>query len=65
MKFRLFKVHKRSNQSLIIPSSKRVDTKGEIEKIEKGRDNMIKFLEIVPDECLIELSEMNYCNVKK
>jgi len=65
IKFRIFKVHKRSNQSLIIPSSIRIDTKGEIERIETGRDNMQEFLEIVPDECLIDLSNRWYCNAKK
>jgi hypothetical protein len=65
IKFRIFKVHKRSNQSLIIPSSIRFDTKGEIERIEKGRDNMQEFLEIVPDECIIDLTNRWYCNAKK
>ncbi len=65
IKFRIFKVHQRSNQSLIIPSSIRVDTKGEIERIETGRDNMQEFLEIVPDECIIDLTNRWYCNVKK
>ena len=62
IKFRIVKVHKRSNQSLIIPSSIRIDTKGEIERIERGRDNMQEFLENVPDECLIDLSNRWYCN---
>ncbi len=61
-KFRILKVHKRSNQSLITPSSKRIDTLGEIEKLERGRDNMTKFVNMVPDECLIELSQKVYCN---
>jgi len=60
-KFRIFKIHRRSNQSLITPSSKRIDTKGEIERIERGRDNMNEFVKMVPDECLIELSEKVYC----
>ncbi len=62
IKFRIFKVHKRSNQSLIIPSSIRIDTKGEIERIERGRDNMQEFLKKLPDECIIDLSNRWYCN---
>jgi len=61
-KFKVFKIQKRSNQSLITSSSKRVDTLGEIERIERGRDNMVEFVNTVPDECLIELSEKVYCN---
>ena len=58
--FNLF--FKRSNQSLIIPSIKRFDTKGEIERIERGRDNMTKYLKTMPDECIIDLSNRWYCN---
>jgi len=55
-------IFKRSNQSLIIPSIKRFDTKGEIERIERGRDNMTKYLKNIPDECIIDLSNRWYCN---
>jgi len=55
-------IFKRSNQYLIIPSIKRFDTKGEIERIERGRDNMTKYLKTVPDECIIDLSNRWYCN---
>ncbi len=61
----IFNFFKRSNQSLIIPSIKRFDTKGEIDRIERGRDNMTEFLKIVPDECIIELSEKVYCVEEK
>jgi hypothetical protein len=55
-------IFKRSNQSLIISSIKRIDTKGEIERIERGRNNMAKYLKTVPDECIIDLSNRWYCN---
>ncbi len=58
-------IYKRSHQYLITPSIKRFDTKGEIMRIEKGRDNMIEFLKIVPDECLIDLSNRWYCIEQK
>lgn len=61
-KFRIFKIHRRSNQSLITPCSKRIDTQGVIDRNEKGRDNMTEFVNMVPDECLIELSQKVYCN---
>ncbi len=60
-KFRIFKIHRRSNQSLISPSSKRIDTLGVIERNERGRDNMTKFLKSVPDECIPELTFRWYC----
>ena len=56
---------KRSSQSLIIPSKKTIDTKGVIELIERGRDNMQEFVKIVPDECIVDLSHRWYCNGKK
>ena len=62
---KVFKRHLRSKQSLIIRSSKRIDAKGEIEKMERGRNNMQEFVKIVPDECLIELSEKVYCVSKR
>ncbi len=55
-------IFNRSNQSLIIPSIKRFDTKGEIDRIERGRENMIKYLKTMPDECIIDLSNRWYCN---
>jgi len=61
-KFRIFKVHKRSKQSLIIPSSKRIDTNREIERMELGRDNMQEFLIKLPDECIVDLTNRWYCN---
>ncbi len=60
-KFNIFKVHKRSNQSLITHSSKTFDTLGVIERMEKGRDNMEEFVKMVPDECLLDLSFRWYC----
>jgi len=55
-------IFKRSNQYLIIPSIKTFDTKGEIERIERGRENMIEYLKNMPDECIIDLSNRWYCN---
>jgi len=63
--FWVFKRQKRSNETLITSHSKRIDTQGEIQKMERGRDNMIEFMKMVPDECIIELSEKVYCNAKK
>jgi hypothetical protein len=40
---------------------RRLDTQGEIEKMEKGRDNMQEFVDMVPDECLLDLSFRWYC----
>ncbi len=61
IKFTIFKVHRRSNQTLITHSSKRIDTLGVIEIIERGRDNMEEFVKMVPDECLLDLSFRWYC----
>jgi hypothetical protein len=58
-------IFERSHQYLITPSIKRFDAKGEISRIEKGRDNMIEFIKIVPDECLIDLSNRWYCIEQK
>jgi len=58
-------IFKRSNQYLITPSIKRFDTKGEITRMEIGRDNMVEFLKIVPDECIIDLSNRWYCVSKR
>jgi len=58
-------IFKRSHQYLITPSIKRFDTKGEISRLEEGRDNMIEFIKIVPDECLIDLSNRWYCIEQK
>ncbi len=55
-------MHKRSNQSLISPFKKRIDTKMVMERLEIGRDNMEEFVKIVPDECIIDLSHRWYCN---
>lgn len=52
---------KRSSQSLITPSIQRIDTKGEMQKIELGRDNMEEFVRMVPDECIVDLSHRWYC----
>ncbi len=62
IKFTILKVQRRSNQSLISPRKKRIDTKKEMERLEIGRDNMEEFVRIVPDECLIDLSFRWYCN---
>lgn len=60
-KFRIFKMHRRSSQSLISQNVKRLDTQGEMEKMERGRDNMQEFVDMVPDECLLDLSFRWYC----
>ncbi len=65
IKFSILKVHKRSNQSLIRPSARTIDTNEHIRIIEKGRENMCEFVRIVPDECLIDLSEKVYCVSKR
>ncbi len=54
-------IFKRSNQSLITPYKKRIDTQGEIARIQLGRDNMVEFMKMVPDECIIDLSNRWYC----
>jgi len=54
-------MHRRSNQSLINQNTKRFDTQGEMEKMERARDNMQEFVDMVPDECIAELSFRWYC----
>ena len=61
-KFTIFKMYKRSNQSLINQNKKRLDAQEEMKKMEIGRDNMEEFARIVPDECLVDLSFRWYCN---
>lgn len=60
-KFTILKRHKRSSQSLITPTKKTFDTNGQMQRLEQGRDDMEEFVKIVPDQCLIELSEKIYC----
>lgn len=55
-------MHKRSTKILITSKPKRVDTKGEMERLERLRDNMADYLNSVPDECIIDLSNKVYCN---
>jgi len=65
IKFSILKTHKRSTKILITSKPKRVDTKGEMERLERVRDNMAYYLNSIPDQCIIELSEKVYCtNVK-
>lgn len=63
-KFTILKVHRRSKQSLINQNSTGIDVKKEMERMEKVRDDFEEFVNIVPDECLIDLSHRWYC-VKK
>lgn len=51
----------RSHQGLNHHSVIRIDTNEQMRIIKKGQDNMLEFVRTVPDECLIELSEMRYC----
>ncbi len=52
---------RRSHQGLNHHSVIRIDTNERMRIIKKGQDNMTEFVKAVPDECLIELSEMRYC----
>ena len=61
IKFNLIHVHKRSTKILITSKPKRIDTKGEMERLEIGRDNMANYLNSIPDECIIDLSNKVYC----
>lgn len=56
-----FLIRMRSTESLIT-DKQRIDTISVMEMNELGRDNMEEFAKIVPDECLIELSDKVYCN---
>jgi len=51
----------RSHQSLNHHSVNRIDTNERMRITKIGQDNMVEFVRIVPDQCLIELSEMGYC----
>lgn len=57
-----FLFRKRSTESLITHRKERFDTKGEMRRMELGRDNMEEFVKIVPDECIVDLSHRWYCN---
>lgn len=52
----------RSHQGLNRHSVIRIDTYERMRINKKGQDDMIEFVKLVPDECLIELSEMWFCN---
>ena len=65
IKFSIFRIHKRSTQSLITVNIKTFDTKGEMERLERIRDDMEEFVKMVPDECLIDLADKVYCTGKK
>ena len=56
---------RRSHQALNPHSVKMMDTYERMELIKMGQDNMIEFCRIVPDECLIDLSEKIYCASKR
>ncbi len=60
---KLFSVilRRRSHQALNPHFQKVMNTYERMEITRKGQDNMIEFVKIVPDECLIELSEKIYC----
>ncbi len=51
----------RSPQSLNSHSVNRIDTNERMRITKMGQDNMVEFVRIVPDQCLIELSETRYC----
>ncbi len=55
----------RSYQALNHHSVKRLDTNEQMELTKRGQDNMTEFCRIVPDECLIDLSERIYCASKR
>lgn len=61
LKFTVFKVHRRSKQSLIRPSTKTIDTNEQMELLEIGRNNMTEFVKTVPDEVIVDLSHRWYC----
>lgn len=46
-----------SNKSLIKPNSKGIDTIEVMMRNEMVRDNLTEFVKIIPDECIIELSD--------
>ncbi len=54
-------LRRRSHQALNHHLEKIMTTNERMEITRKGQDNMIEFVKIIPDECLIELSEMIYC----
>lgn len=60
-KFLTILLRKRSHQALNPHSVKRIDTNEQMQIIKQGQDNMEEFVRIVPDECLIDLSEKVYC----
>lgn len=60
-KFLTILLRKRSHQALNPHSVKRIDTNEQMRIIKEGQDNMIEFIRIVPDECLIDLSDKVYC----
>ncbi len=61
-KFLTILLRKRSHQALNPYSENRIDTNEQMRIIKQGQDNMSEFVRIVPDECLIELSESGYCH---
>ncbi len=64
IKFSILKVNMRSKETLNSHSSNRLDTNEQMQIIKKGQDDMIEFLNTVPDECIVELSHRWYCNAK-
>lgn len=61
-KFLTILLRKRSHQALNPHSVNRTDTNEQMRIIKEGQDNMTEFVRIVPDECLIDLSDKVYCN---
>ncbi len=55
------RIKNRSPQSLNRYHSKRIDTNERMENTKRGQENMIEFVKILPDECIIELSERWFC----
>ena len=54
------RIKNRSPQSLN-RYSKRIDTNEQMQINKRGQDNMIEFVKMLPDECIIELSERWFC----
>ena len=61
LKFSVFKIHKRSSQTLNSHRVKAVNTNEQMALMEIGRDNMTEFVRMVPDEVIVDLSHRWYC----
>lgn len=54
------RIKNRSPQSLNRYQGKRKDTNEQMGSTKRGQDNMIEFVNMIPDECIIELSDRWY-----